>query len=84
MTQFQIAHVDGVYRVYATEFGTDRTYFEPTFKKPRAAIEYADALDGRAPRSGQESQGAATAVLGDAPGQSEAPVPPAVASQSLG
>ena len=46
MTQYQVAHVDGAYRVYSTETGIDRTYFDQTFRKPRAAIEYSDELAG--------------------------------------
>jgi len=46
VTQYQAAHVDGAYRVYATETGIDRTYFDQPFRKPRAAIAYSDELAG--------------------------------------
>ena len=46
MTQYQAAHVDGAYRVYATETGIDRTYFDQPFRKPRPAIAYSDELAG--------------------------------------
>lgn len=43
MTQFQVSHDGTAYRVYATEFGVDRTYFREMFENPRAAIAFSDS-----------------------------------------
>lgn len=48
MTQHHVAVVDGMHTVYATETGRDRHYLRAAFTSPRAAIHYAEQLNGQA------------------------------------
>lgn len=40
--QIQVAHVEGAYRCYRTEFGIDRAYFGPRWATPEQAARYSD------------------------------------------
>lgn len=44
MTSFQVAYLDGFYRVYLTRTGIDRAYVGPRFLTPSEANDYADRL----------------------------------------